>query len=98
MGVNRDADGDECFHDLLDFMDALQPWAEEGAPVPRGRFLATAKEMVARGEVVVTPLHEFELAKEDFGKLVEFLLATYLDGSEDGGLKELPLDFRGEKE
>lgn len=94
-GVNRDTNGDECFHDLLDFMYALQP-VEYGPPVPKAEFIDEAKAMIARGDVVVTPLREFRLAKGDFEKFVEFLLVMYLDGSQDGH-KELPEDFEERK-
>lgn len=95
-GCNRDADGDECFHDLLDFMYAFQP-VEYGAPVPRSEFLGVAKDMVERGEVVLTPLHEMGMARGRFESLVEFLLVMYLEGSVDG-LKELPSDFSERKD
>lgn len=97
MGVNRDGDGDECFHDVLDFMYALQPWELCGAPVARRDFLGTAKGLVARGELVVTPLRAFRLARGDFEKLVAFLLVTYLEGS-DEGFRELPRDFGERKD
>lgn len=95
-GCNRDADGDECFHDLLDFMYAFQP-VEYGAPVPRSEFVGVAKNMVERGEVVLTPLHEMGMARGRFESLVEFLLVMYLEGSVDG-LKELPSDFTERKD
>lgn len=95
MGLNRDTDGDECFHDLLDFMYALQP-VEYGPPVPRAEFIAEAKEMIGRGDVVVTPLQEFRLAKGDFEKFVEFLLVIYLDGSQET-FRALPEDFEERK-
>jgi hypothetical protein len=91
MGVNRDADGDECFHDLLDFMYALQP-ALENVPVARQDFMGTAKGMLSRGEVVLTPLQEYGLQRKDFQNLVQFLLMMYIEGHEDN-LKELPQDF-----
>lgn len=97
MGVNRDADGDECFHDVLDFMYALQPWELCGAPVARMDFLGTAKGMVARGEVVVTPLRAFRLARGDFEKLVAFLIVMYLEESEEG-FEALPRDFEERKD
>lgn len=92
MSVNRDGDGDgdECFHDVLDFTYALQP-AVYGRPVARGDFLG-----VARGEVVLaavgTPLRASGLASGDFERLVSFLLVMYLEGSEEG-LEALPRDF-----
>lgn len=92
MGVNRDGDGDECFHDLLDFMYALQPFAVEGAPVARGDLLPVARRMVARGEAAAAPLREFRVARVDFGRLADFLLVMLLEGSEED-LKELPRDF-----
>lgn len=97
MGVNRDGDdGDECFHDLLGFLYALQPVAD-GTLVTCGDFLGTAKGMLARGGVVVTPLRELGMAKVDFGKLVEFLLVMYLDGSEED-LKDFLRNFAERKE
>lgn len=91
MGVNRDADGDECFHDLLDFMYALQPGLES-APIARQNFMDTAKGIVSRGEVILTPLREYGLERDDFRNLVQFLLMMYIEGNEDE-FKELPRDF-----
>lgn len=96
MGCNRDVDGDECFHDLLDFMFAFQP-SEYAGPVARGEFLGVAKDMVERGEVVLTPLHEMRMDRVRFESLVEFLLVMYLEGSVDE-LKELPPDFSERKD
>lgn len=96
MGCNRDGDGDECFHDLLDFMFAFQP-CEYAGPVARGEFLGLAKNMVERGEVVLTPLHEMGMARGGFESLVEFLLVMYLEGQVDD-LKELPPDFSERKD
>lgn len=95
-GCNRGADGDECFHDLLDFMYAFQP-VEDGPPVPRSEFVGVAKNMVERGEVVLTPLREMGMARGRFESLVEFLLVMYLEGSVDG-LEELPSDFSERKD
>lgn len=95
MGVNRDTDGDECVHDLLDFMYALQP-VEYGPPVPRADFIGVVKEMIGRGDVVVTPLQEFRLAKGTFEKFVELLLVMHLDGSQKT-FKKLPEDFKERK-
>ncbi|KAK7710841.1 hypothetical protein SLS64_005746 [Diaporthe eres] len=95
-GCNRGADGDECFHDLLDFMYAFQP-VEDGPPVPRSEFVGVAKNMVERGEVVLTPLHEMGMARGRFEGLVEFLLVMYLEGSVDN-LEELPSDFSERKD
>lgn len=96
MGCNRDADGDECFHDLLDFMFAFQP-SEYAGPVARSEFVGVAKNMVERGEVVLTPLHEMRMARGRFESLVEFLLVMYLEGDVDD-LKELPPDFSERKD
>lgn len=94
-GCNRDENGDECFHDLLDFMYAFQPM-EYGTPVPRTEFVGVAKNMVERGEVFLTPLHEMAMARGRFESLVEFLLVMHLEGSVDG-LKGLPSDFSERK-
>lgn len=95
-GRNGGAEGDECFHDLLDFMYAIQP-VEDGPPVPRSEFVGVAKKMVERGEVVLTPLHEMGMARGRVESLVEFLLVMYIEGSVDG-LKEPPSDFSERKD
>ena len=91
LRCNRDTDGDECFHDLLDFMYASQP-VEDGPPVPRSEFSGIAKQMVESGEVVLTPLHDMRMDRCHFESLVELLLVMYLEGSVED-LKELPSDF-----
>lgn len=77
-------------------MYAFQP-VEYGAPVPRSELLGVAKNMVERGEVGLTPLHEMGMARGRFESLVEFLLVMYLEGSVDG-LKELSSDFSERKD
>lgn len=91
MGPNRDINGDECFHDLLDFMYALQPDLQH-VPLPRQAFIGVAKDMVSHGELILTPLREYGLEKTDFENLVQLLLLIYLEDGEDS-FKELPRDF-----
>lgn len=62
----RDADGDECFHDVVDYMYTLQPVNEGqyGGDVCRRDLVETAKDMVAKGETHLSPLHQVMLDRQ----------------------------------
>lgn len=98
--TNRDADGDECFHDVVDYMYTLQPVNEGqyGGDVRRRDLVETAKDMVAKGEIHLRPLHRMVLDRQEFSFLVEVLLVLWLDGQQMGGMESLPDDFNERKE
>lgn len=98
--TNRDTDGDECFHDVVDYMYTLQPVNEGqyGGDVRRGDLVETAKDMVAKGEIHLRPLHQMALDRQEFAFLVELFLVLWLDGQQMGGMESLPDNFHERKE
>ncbi|KAF8195628.1 hypothetical protein K438DRAFT_1826253 [Mycena galopus ATCC 62051] len=77
--TNRDEDGDEIFHDLVDIMFEMQPDGPDMPPhVRRDDFTQLAKTLVAEGGLCPVPLHSFSLARFDFSALVELLLVLHL--------------------
>lgn len=95
----RDLVGDECFHDVLDFMYALQTWSH-CAPVLRADFLGTAQRVVSQGELMVVPLHEFLLSEAYSEKLFELLLIMDLPGCPVEGAEDdvLPEDLMARRD
>lgn len=98
--TNRDADGDECLHDVVNYMYTSQPVKEGqyGGDVRRRDLVETARDMVAQGEIHLRPLHQMMLDRQEFSFLVQFLLVLWLDGQQMGGMEPLPDDFNERKE
>jgi hypothetical protein len=75
--TNRDDDGDEIFHDLVDFADQLQPVVPGSKLMPpyveRDAFIPLAKKWVQEVGLASDRLHGFVLDREDFAAVVGLL-------------------------